>query len=150
MKEKICVTHKSGDVWNNKLIEDYFLPLGYYVDFDEACAKGKEDVILFEINNLNPKELLIEIVKEVDEELNNKYQMEIQPPKSYQKLVFELQKTQLPHYEECHNYLGFNVIEIIEFNYDGKGNILVSKDGHQSCIGLDDLNFILHSGWYKT
>jgi hypothetical protein len=36
-------------------------------------------------------------------------------------LIFRLENQQLPDYEECKNWLGFNLIEIIQFNYDGKG-----------------------------
>lgn len=42
--------------------------------------------------------------------------------KNKQNLVFRLEKQQLPYYDECHNWLAFEEIEIIEFNYDGKGN----------------------------
>ena len=65
------------------------------------------------------------------------------------KLVFELQKTQLPNYEECHNYLGFNNIEIIAFNYDGKGNALVFEGGNINYMCPKCLRFLLFSGWYQ-
>ena len=74
MEQKVAVTHKSGKKWNNKLIEDYFLPLGYYVVFDEACAKGKNDVVYFEINKLNPKELFINVDNSIGEKLGSRNQ----------------------------------------------------------------------------
>lgn len=65
------------------------------------------------------------------------------------KLVFELQKTQLPNYEECHNCIGFNKIEILAFNYDGKGNALVFEDGDISYMSPKWLRFLFFGGWYK-
>jgi hypothetical protein len=64
------------------------------------------------------------------------------------QLVFELQETQLPNYEECHDFLGFNKIEIIEFNYDGEGNALVFEDGEISYLCPDCLSHLFFSGWY--
>ena len=49
-------------------------------------------------------------------------------------LIFRLEKQQLPDYEECPNGIGFNQIEIIQFNYDGKGNALVLEDGEISYL----------------
>ncbi|KUO61783.1 hypothetical protein APF79_10090 [bacterium BRH_c32] len=69
--------------------------------------------------------------------------------KQLKKLVFELQKTQLPNYEECHNFLGFEKIEILEFNYDGKGNALVFEDEEISYMGPKCLRFLFFSGWYQ-
>lgn len=65
------------------------------------------------------------------------------------KFVFQLQKTQLPNYEECHNYLGFEKIEILEFNYDAKGNALIFEDGDISYMSPKCLRFLFHSGWYQ-
>ena len=69
--------------------------------------------------------------------------------KKLKKLVFELQKTQLPDYEECHNCLGFEKIEIIAFNYDAEGNALVFEDGRISYMSPEGLRFLFHSGWYE-
>ena len=65
------------------------------------------------------------------------------------KLVFGLQKTQMLNYEECHNWLGFNKIEILEFNYDGKGKALVLEDGDISYMSPKMLRFLFFSGWYQ-
>jgi hypothetical protein len=65
------------------------------------------------------------------------------------KLVFELQKTQLPNYEECQNYLGFEKIEILEFNYDAEGNALIFEDGEISSMSIETLKFLFFSGWYQ-
>ena len=65
------------------------------------------------------------------------------------KLVFELQKTQLPNYEECHNYLGFKTIEILVFNYDAEGDALVFEDGEISYMSPESLRFLFFSGWYQ-
>lgn len=65
------------------------------------------------------------------------------------KLAFELQKTQLPNYEECHNYLGFKTIEILAFNYDAKGDALVLEDGKIGPMSPDDLRFLFYAGWYQ-
>jgi hypothetical protein len=65
------------------------------------------------------------------------------------KLVFELQKTQLPNYEECHNYLGFKTIEILAFNYDAKGNALILEDGEISYMSEESLRFLFYAGWYQ-
>lgn len=69
--------------------------------------------------------------------------------KNRQNLVFRAEKQQLPNYENCHNRLGFEEIEIIEFNYDGKGKALTLEDGELSYYSLDDLNFIFFGGWYS-
>lgn len=68
--------------------------------------------------------------------------------KKNNRLVFKLEKKQLPDYEECHNFLGFKKIEIIEFNYDGKGNALVFEDREISYMDQDTLGFLLFGGWY--
>ena len=65
------------------------------------------------------------------------------------KLAFELQKTQLPNYIECDDYLGFKNIEILAFNYDGKGNALVLEDGDISYMSPKMLRFLFFGGWYK-
>ena len=65
------------------------------------------------------------------------------------KLAFELQKTQLPNYEECHNCLGFKNIEILAFNYDAKGNALVLEDGEISYMDPKLLRFLFFAGWYQ-
>ncbi|SNR32616.1 hypothetical protein SAMN06265371_101292 [Lutibacter agarilyticus] len=69
--------------------------------------------------------------------------------KEIKNLVFELQKTQLPNYEECHNFLGFDTIEILAFNYDGQGNALVLENGEISYMNQDELRFLFYAGWYK-
>ncbi len=65
------------------------------------------------------------------------------------KMVFQLQNTQMPEYEECHNYLGFNKIEIIEFNYDGEGSALVFEDKKLGYMSPSCLRFLFFSGWYN-
>ena len=65
------------------------------------------------------------------------------------KTVFVLQNTQLPNYEECNNYLGFNQIEIIKFNYDGEGNALVLEDEQIGYMSTETLRFVFFSGWYS-
>ncbi len=65
------------------------------------------------------------------------------------KMVFQMQNTQLPNYDECQNCLGFNQIEIIEFNYDGKGNALVLEDGEISYMSPKWLRFMFFGGWYS-
>jgi len=69
--------------------------------------------------------------------------------KSQTHLIFKLEEKQLPDYEECNNWLGFNQIEIIQFNYDGKGNALIIEDGNFSYYHPDDLGIVLFSGWYS-
>lgn len=69
--------------------------------------------------------------------------------KETKKLVFELQKTQLSNYEECHNGLGFEKIEILEFNYDAEGNALVFEDGNIGYMSPEWLKFLFFSGWYQ-
>lgn len=66
------------------------------------------------------------------------------------KLVFELQKTQLPNHEKCRNILMFkNIknIEILGFNYDAEGNALVLVDGKINYMCPKILRFIFFSGW---
>ena len=41
------------------------------------------------------------------------------------------------------NFIGFEVIEVLHFNYDGTGEALVSADGDLMSFGGTDLNFIL-------
>ena len=65
------------------------------------------------------------------------------------KLAFELQKTQMPNYEECHNCLGHKKIEILAFNYDSVGNALVLEDGEIGYMSPEWLRFLFYSGWYK-
>ncbi len=65
------------------------------------------------------------------------------------KMVFQRQKTQMPNYEECFNYLGFNKIEILEFNYDGKGTALVLADKRLDTMCTECLRFLFFSGWYS-
>jgi hypothetical protein len=65
------------------------------------------------------------------------------------KMVFKRQKTQMPNYEECFNYLGFNKIEILEFNYDGKGTALVLEDKRLDTMCTECLDFLIYSGWYS-
>jgi hypothetical protein len=65
------------------------------------------------------------------------------------KMVFQRQKTQMPNYEECFNYLGFNIIEILEFNYDGKGTALVLADKRLDTMCTECLRFLFFSGWYS-
>ncbi len=64
------------------------------------------------------------------------------------KMLFELQPEQMDGYDECHNYLGFKTIEILAFNYDGKGNILILEDEDLGFLSDEDLNFVMFSGWY--
>ena len=65
------------------------------------------------------------------------------------KMSFELLPKQLPNYEKCENWIGFQKIEIIEYNYDNKGNALLYEDGDLSYFSPDALNFLMFSGWYK-
>lgn len=65
------------------------------------------------------------------------------------KMLFKLEKNQLQGYEECLNYLGFNQIEIIEFNYDGEGNALVFEDKEIGIMCPNCLRFLFFSGWYS-
>lgn len=69
--------------------------------------------------------------------------------KRKQNLVFRAEKQQLPYYDRCHNWIGCEKIEIVEFNYDGKGNALVFMDGQLDYLSSDDLDFILFGGWYS-
>lgn len=64
-------------------------------------------------------------------------------------MLFELQPKQMDDYEECHNYLGFTIIEILEFNYDGKGNALILEDENIGYYSDEVLRFLMFSGWYK-
>ena len=65
------------------------------------------------------------------------------------KMLFELQPEQIVGYDECHNYFGFSKIEVLEFNFDGKGNALVLEDEELGCLGNEDLMFLMFGGWYK-
>jgi hypothetical protein len=65
------------------------------------------------------------------------------------KLVFKLQKKQLPDHDVAHNALGFKTYEIIQFNYDGKGYALVLEDGRLSLLAPGDLYCMMFDGWYK-
>ncbi len=64
-------------------------------------------------------------------------------------LIFRLEKQQLPDYEQCPNGIGFNQIEIIQFNYDGKGNALVLEDGEISYLSPKMLRHMFFGGWYS-
>jgi hypothetical protein len=64
-------------------------------------------------------------------------------------LIFRLENQQLPDYEECNNWLGWNQIEILQFNYDGKGNALTLDDGHISYMSPKMLRFMFFGGWYS-
>jgi len=64
-------------------------------------------------------------------------------------LIFRLENQQLPDYEECNNWLGFNQIEILQFNYDGKGNALILEDGDISYMSPKILRFMFFGGWYS-
>jgi hypothetical protein len=64
-------------------------------------------------------------------------------------MLFELQQEQMANYEECHNYLGFTKIEILEFNFDGKGNVLILEDEDLAYLSFKALGFVMFSGWYK-
>lgn len=77
------------------------------------------------------------------------YRKQINIMRDTRKLVFELQKTQLPNHEECHNWLGFEKIEILAFNYDAKGIALVLEDADISYMSPKMLRFLFFSGWYK-
>ncbi len=50
--------------------------------------------------------------------------------------------------EEVHNGCGFNKIEVITFNYDGKGGALVLEDGELSYYNKDEIFSIMFHGWY--
>ncbi len=65
------------------------------------------------------------------------------------KLSFELLPEQSRDRYECNNFLGFERIDIIEFNYDNEGNALVYEDNELSYYCPDTLRFIMFSGWYK-
>lgn len=69
--------------------------------------------------------------------------------KNKQNLVFRLEKQQLPDYNECNNFLGFEEYEIIEFNFDGKGTALILEDGRLTTYYSADIDFILSGGWYS-
>ena len=64
-------------------------------------------------------------------------------------LIFRLEKQPLSDYEECHNGIGFNQIEIIQFNYDGKGNALVIEDDELSYMSPKMLRYMFFGGWYS-
>lgn len=67
-----------------------------------------------------------------------------------ENLVFKVEKHQLPNYDECENWLGFEKIEIIKFNYDGKGNALALQDNELTYFSTFDLNFLIFGGWYSV
>lgn len=48
-----------------------------------------------------------------------------------------------------HNYLGFDLIEVIAFNYNGKGSALILEDGELSYISEKNVHFLLFGGWYR-
>ena len=65
-------------------------------------------------------------------------------------LIFRLENQELQdYYEECHNGLEFNQVEILQFNYDGKGNALTLDDGHISYMSPKMLRFMFFGGWYS-
>lgn len=41
------------------------------------------------------------------------------------------------------NVYGFDLIEIIKFNYDGKGSALIKEDGELGSIHRNDLDIIM-------
>ena len=64
------------------------------------------------------------------------------------KFVFNLKKEN-PDSAYTHNFLGFDVIEVIQFNYDGKGSALVLEDGELSYLGKKQVHFLIFDGWYS-
>ncbi len=67
------------------------------------------------------------------------------------KMVFQRQKTQILNIDnnECFNILGFKKIEILEFNFDGKGTALVLEDNRLDTLCPEWLDFLIYSGWYS-
>ena len=65
-------------------------------------------------------------------------------------ILFKLQKRQMDGYEPCNNYFGFRKIEILAFNYDGRGSALTKEDGKISYASPEDLRFLFFGGWYKA
>jgi hypothetical protein len=65
-------------------------------------------------------------------------------------ILFKLQRRQMDGYEPCNNYFGFRKIEILAFNYDGRGSALTREDGEFSYASPKDLRFLFFSGWYKA
>lgn len=41
------------------------------------------------------------------------------------------------------NVIGYDLIEIIKFNYDGKGSALVKEDGKLGSLHPNDLNYVM-------
>lgn len=64
------------------------------------------------------------------------------------KITFIKRNKQKKHFEPENNWYGFERVQIIEFNYDGNGNILVMEDGELSYISDDVFRFLAWSGWY--
>ena len=49
------------------------------------------------------------------------------------------------------NWLGYDVVEIVEFNFDGAGNALVRIDDEVlSAMAIEDLNLVLCGRTYET
>jgi len=62
------------------------------------------------------------------------------------KLIFKARKSS--NGDELQNIYGFETIEIIQFNYDGKGGSLAICDGELSSYNLLDTENIIFGGWY--
>ena len=63
--------------------------------------------------------------------------------------IFNRQEKQVDGYEECLDYLGFEEIVILQFNYNGKGDALILEDGDIGYMTDKDLRHLFYSGWYK-
>jgi len=66
-----------------------------------------------------------------------------------ENLQFKLRKKQeLTIHDECNDFYGFEIVEFLQFNYDGHGNAIVFADGEVRKADLETVNHVLFSGWY--
>jgi hypothetical protein len=65
-------------------------------------------------------------------------------------LKFRLLETPLLKGDNENNWFGFEKVEIIQFNYDGKGGVIAILDDELKTIDVTEVEFLVNSGWYMS
>ena len=65
------------------------------------------------------------------------------------KLLFKALQNAKEIASDEHNSLGWKTVEIIAFNFDGKGNAIIIHDGKPGICSDEEIRTIILSGFYE-
>ena len=66
-------------------------------------------------------------------------------------MKFTIRETPHPNRKgEAENDYGYQTVEIVQFNYDGKGGVIAIVDGELAYMEVDFLEFLIGGKWYSN